>query len=59
MQLLYKSSKSKWMEKFHQNGHEYSDMSRTTTTTVLTILLQKQSVLSVIDGKFLQMVWAF
>ena len=49
IQLLYKSSKSKWMEALHQNGHEYSDMSGTTTTTPLTMLLQKQSVLSVID----------
>ena len=33
IQLLHKSSKQKGMEELHQNGHEYSDMSRRTTTT--------------------------
>ena len=31
IQLLYKTSKSKWMEELHQNGHKYSGMSRTMT----------------------------
>ena len=36
IQLLQQSAKPPWVEEFHQNGHEYSDMSRTTTTTIST-----------------------